>query len=253
MSENFIQEDKYCPKDCPFLSIFSQKIEGMPYRCGLFDMYLAFDKDIIKNPKCLGSIRHYDTKDGFNFINALQGTKNKSMIKWIFKRLSKKTQEEFISYLENCGNAISLSEYANNLEPEHVLTMESNILNIIKSGKEGQNNNEIGRDESEIQDLLFMKSEQFPEFLGKEEQTLISNLYKALDDTEKQIMKNILSNDNTLEVFVKSLQKKTKNDSLLKNVRREMDDIILKEEQKQKEQQQFLSMQQHMKSKNDGR
>lgn len=164
----------YCPRDCPFLSIYDNGGDKIAYHCDLFDSYLAFDGDIIKCSECLAEVQHEDKK-------------------------------------------------------------------------------EMSKQEKEFRILLDLKSEQFSGLLGREDKNLISNLYQVLDETEKQIMKSILNNDNMLDVFVKSLQAKPKDDSFLQNVRKEMDNIVLQEEKRQKEQQNFLSLQQQIRRRQMGR
>ena len=61
--------------------------------------------------------------------------------------------------------------------------------------------------------------------LDKKTSKLLLNLYLVLDNSEKQELKNIFSNSKTAEIFISKLMKMGRRDDLLKQVRREIDDL----------------------------
>ncbi len=101
---------------------------------------------------------------------------------------------------------------------------------------------EENQDRKEIKDVLTEKLDQFPALLDKATCQLLINLYLVLDSTEKSLMKDILNNPNKIEIFLKKIKTMGKNDNLLKNVRREMDEIAL---EMAKENQQIYQLRQN--------
>ena len=73
--------------------------------------------------------------------------------------------------------------------------------------------------------------------LDKQTNQLIVNLYLVMDATEQSMLKSILNNPKSLDAFLEKLQRMPRNDSLLKNVRREMTDLY---EMQEKEREQIL-------------
>ena len=88
------------------------------------------------------------------------------------------------------------------------------------------------KDRKEIKAFLTALIADFPILLDKKTNKLLLNLYLVLDSTEKGIMKEILSNSKTAEIFLNAVKQMGAHPDLLKHVRRQMDNIILK---KQKE------------------
>lgn len=88
------------------------------------------------------------------------------------------------------------------------------------------------KDRKEFKEFLSTLAGDIPMFLDKKTSKLLLNLYLVLDNSEKQELKNILSNGKTAEIFISKLMKMGKRADLLKQVRREIDDL---ERQRHKE------------------
>ena len=94
------------------------------------------------------------------------------------------------------------------------------------------------KDRKEIKAFLTALAGDFPILLDKKTSKLLLNLYLVLDSTEKQLLKGILSNPQTAEIFLSSFKQMGAKPDLLKQVRRKMDNILF-EKQKQEEQEEI--------------
>lgn len=94
------------------------------------------------------------------------------------------------------------------------------------------------KDRKEMKAFLTALASNFPILLDKKTSKLLLNLYLVLDSTEKQLLKDILSNPKTAEVFLSSFKQMGTKPDLLKQVRRKMDNILF-EKQKQEEQEEI--------------
>lgn len=81
------------------------------------------------------------------------------------------------------------------------------------------------KDRKEFKEFLSTLAGDIPMLLDKKTSKLLLNLYLVLDNSEKQELKNILSNSKSAEIFISKLMKMGRRDDLLKQVRREIDDL----------------------------
>ena len=105
---------------------------------------------------------------------------------------------------------------------------------------------EEDKDRREIKDILRDKMDQFPALLDGATSQLLVNLFLVMDSTEKSLMKDILNNPHKIEAFLKKIKTMGKNDNLLKNVRREMDEIAAEMLREQNQLQQWRQNYQQM-------
>lgn len=84
------------------------------------------------------------------------------------------------------------------------------------------------KDRKVFKDFLMALAGKLPILTDGKLSKLLLNLYLVLDSTEKQEMKDILSNPQTAEILIKKIHSVGRSPDLLKQVRKEMDNIILK-------------------------
>ena len=228
-------DKRHCPDGCPFLKIEPQVRGVIPYHCELFETYLAYDTGILRCAACLGEAQHGVEAEGLGLISATPGKSGKSSTKWAFHRFSKEAQATFVDYLKQFGKGIALPKSVQKLSAPQLADLEKQVMSMLKDNPSPQW--EQSADRKEINDLLDAKNEQFPGMLDKQTNQLIVNLYLVMDATEQSMLKSILNNPKSLDAFLEKLQRMPRNDSLLKNVRREMTDLY---DAQEKEREQIL-------------
>ena len=86
---------------------------------------------------------------------------------------------------------------------------------------------------NEIKDFFILVAKEFSIFLDKKTTKLLINLFMTLDSSEKNQMKELLTNQKTAEILIKFIQKMGPEKDILKLVRKKMDQMTY-EEQKEK-------------------
>ena len=213
----------HCPEKCPFLKIEPQVRGIIPYHCELFETYLPFDGDVLRCSDCLGDNQHGVQDEGLGLISASPSNTEKLSAKWAFRRFSKEAQATFVEYLKQFGKGISIPKSVRKLTSPQLALLEQQVIDMLKDTAEEKK--EQSADRQDIENLLKSKNEQFPGMLDKQTNQLIVNLYLVMDASEKSMLKSILNNPKSLDAFLEKLKRMPRNDSLLKNVRREMTEL----------------------------
>ena len=91
------------------------------------------------------------------------------------------------------------------------------------------------KDRKEMKAFLTALAADLPILLDKKTSKLLLNLYLVLDSTEKSIMKDILNNPNTAEILINSIKKMGARSDLLKQVRKQMDNIVYEQKKQMEE------------------
>ncbi len=222
----------YCSKDCPFLD--RAKIQGsdkIPYHCDLFNCFLAFEKDILRCEECFG--RQLDVKNqGLKFINAYPAKCfNKQMTKLGFSKSPDAVQNRMVHFLKTVGKAIGISKTFYHISQKDIRLMSQYFLSEIDNYSPSKPPVE-DKSVTELRQSLKKNASNMPRELDAKTATLIVNIFKVLDNTEKKWLSNTINSPAKFEKFLKKFKSLPQNDSLLKNVRH-----ILEDEEKEDEKQ----------------
>lgn len=92
------------------------------------------------------------------------------------------------------------------------------------------------KERKEIKEFFMLIAKEFPILLDKKTTKLLMNLYLTLDGSERNQMKEILTNPKTAALLIKFVQNKEGQKDILKLVRQKMDSI----EQEQKKMKEYI-------------
>ncbi|MDD4519727.1 MAG: hypothetical protein EOM53_02280 [Alphaproteobacteria bacterium] len=255
-----MKEFIYCPEDCPFLKEEKNlKSKKLPYFCGLFGFYLAtHEENILRCEECIGfqkDVSKSDMEDsrnsdpekediekslrqkGLGYISSSNDFSiHKQNTKWGFSRLPLNWQKRFVSVAQKMGemDGVPKGVPLRSVEAPKILLSSLSKKRITRTA--------LPKDAQEFSDLLTSKAEQFPNLLDKKAQILLTNLFQVLDSSEKSILQNIIKQPALLKSFMKTFNSMPKKETLLKDLRRELEEIekkredeLFQEQQQQKE------------------
>ncbi len=218
-----------CSRKCPFLKITPTKSGVIPYRCVLFDSYLVFNGAILRCSNCLGGHHKSTKEEGLELIGSIQGDLRKVQKKHFFQKMPALYQKTFVDYLRLFGKSIPLPQSVEKMGSIHINPLKNSMFFPLP--KEKKESTRTTLDREDIHRLLMSKKETVSSHVDNKTMRLIENLFLVLDASEKSMMKSIISNPNAFETFLKKLKTMSRNDSLLKNVRHEIDQIYTQQEQ----------------------
>jgi hypothetical protein len=231
-------DKRHCPSDCPFLeNNRTTDLNALPYHCSLFNCFLAVDSDVIRCEECLG-FEHDVKNQGLNFISSYQNPfLSKQNTKFGFTRMPKTWQKRFVNFLKNIGYAVGAVKQMPLKDPS---LPELLIKGMREAPRQHQ---DTPQDVYDIEKLLKNKMAENPELTNKQMNKLLTNLFKVLDTSEKNILQEILKNSNTADAFLKKFKEMPKNENLLKDLRRELEDFDREKEELEKRLQRMVEFQ----------
>lgn len=210
--------DKYCAINCPYLKKCDED-KKLPYYCELFKVFLSFEaNNIVRTQECDGK-KIGILATGYNLISSYTNKNiDKKKTKWGLKHLHPELQTEFVNILQKKGIEIGI--------PSNMPLNESMIINsLILQIKENKIENIYHQETNQFDLLLEKLSDDFPTFLNSSDKQILSNLFLVLDASEQDALSNILSNKETAESFLKAFDAMPKTENLVKDLRRQLDDM----------------------------
>lgn len=198
-----------CPKDCPFLGMRTFIPNTLPFYCNQYETFLGITpaQKVARCPKCRG-LEITTEEQGLQFINAfmvdhyiIERTKR------AFLKLDSSFQKMFVSLVAQTGAQIILESD----EDENPETFSDKILKTRQELK-----NKYGA--PEVQEFSGILDSSFP-LMERQTKTLLMNLFMVMDNSEKDMIKNIMINPKQADNFLKQFQKQPQDKDLLKNVR----------------------------------
>ena len=208
---------QHCSENCPFLEInYFEAAQKIPYHCALFDIFLAFDGQILRCSECLGQQRNIK-EEGLNFINAYQGNHlNRSITKAGFSKLLPNLQSQFVNFLKKFGQPVGIP-HAMKFNLNKI--QETLTAQLALSMKEIRN---TSKEEEELKLLLKKSSDDFPEMLDSKICKFLMSLFSVLSKNEQEILFQILRSPKTLKLFLQKLKMLPNDKTLLDNIRGEL-------------------------------
>lgn len=236
-------DPRYCPAACPFLQVQVGQGAHIPYYCKLFSVYLAYQDGVLRCADCLGSHQKVAVEEeGFGLINATAAKPVQRMgTKWAFHRFSKQSQRMFVGYLKQFGKSIPMPKSVEKTQPQQMSKLEKTLVSKMtqKNVKPQE-----GPDRQEIKDWLVAKAGDA--VLDGRTSQLIENLFLVMDATERSMFKAIIGNPKMFETFLEKLKTMARNDTLLQNVRRELDELYDVQEIEQQTLEELMRRRQNM-------
>lgn len=199
-----------CPTDCPFLGLRTFMPKTIPFYCNQYDTFLGANaaKQSLRCAKCRGVSRNI-VETGLSFIAAYPidhytMERNKA----VFLKLDRGFQKMFVNLVAQTGAEVIL-EADEEDSPE---AFSDKILKARLALK-----NKYGSPEAQgFKDML--DADGMP-LMSRQTKTLLMNLFLVMDNSEKEMMKNILQTPTQIESFLESFQRQPQDQDLLKNVR----------------------------------
>lgn len=198
-----------CPKNCPFLGMRTFIPNTLPFYCNQYETFLGVTatQKVARCPKCRG-LEITIEEQGLQFINAfmvdhyiIERTKR------AFLKLDLSFQKMFVGLVAQTGAQIILESD----EDENPETFSDKILKTRQELK-----NKYGA--PEVQEFSGILDSGFP-LMERQTKTLLMNLFMVMDNSEKDMIKNIMINPKQTDNFLKQFQKQPQDKDLLKNVR----------------------------------
>ena len=182
----------------------------IPFYCNQYETFLGSNgiPKTLRCAKCRG-VQKDIVAAGLSFINAYQidhYTMEKN--KRVFLQLDRGFQRMFVTLVEQTGAEVILAPD----EEENPDVLCDKILKARKDLKDKYGSPEV----QGFKDVL--NADGMP-LLSRQTKTLLMNLFMVLDNSEKEMLKDILQNPKQVESFLDSFQKQPQDNDLLKNVR----------------------------------
>ena len=198
-----------CPKECPFLGMRTFIPNTLPFYCNQYETFLGVTptQKVARCPKCRG-IKMSAEEQGLQFINAFMVDHYTiDRTKHAFLKLDSSFQKMFVSLVAQTGAQIILDSD----EDENPETFSDKILKTRQELKD-----KYGA--PEVQEFSGILDSGFP-LMERQTKTLLMNLFMVMDNSEKDMIKNIMINPKQADTFLKQFQKQPQDKDLLKNVR----------------------------------
>ena len=208
---HILDEDiRECPKDCPFLGMRSFIPNTIPFYCNQYDTFLGgtATKKPVRCADCRG-IQQNIVETGLAFMDAYpidHYTLERN--KQAFMKLDYGFQKMFVNLVAQTGAQIILDAD----EEDSPEAFSDKILRARATLK-----GKYGSPEAQgFKDVL--NADGMP-LMSRQTKTLLMNLFLVMDNSEKEMMKNILQTREQIESFLESFQHQPQDQDLLKNVR----------------------------------
>lgn len=225
-----------CPLDCPFLVLRTFLPNTLPFYCQKFDIYLGIDlqKKVQRCAACRNVDRIVQSL-GISLIESYIGPNLPIReTQDAFMKLNGDFQRMFVDIVSKTGYQIVLTSSEGGKS-----NFSDDILKAWKilHDKEGEPKFQ------EFKDLL--ESDDMP-FIRGQTKTLLMNLFQVLDNSEQEMLKNILQNQKQVESFLEQFEHQPQDNDLLKNVRSLLYDYdrqreeIERQRQQQRQQEEML-------------
>lgn len=243
---------KSCPKDCPFLAGRGFIPDILSYYCDKYDQFLGADegKRTLRCAQCSGQVIGL-LQHGLSLIEAytlplisIPDTKE------AFLEMNKSFQQMFVELVKKTGRQVSIP-MGGQASPA---VLSDLLLQEWKEAQELAGSPEVKEFKKIVGDL----AGDLPNLLDKQTQNLLSNLFQVLDNSEKAMLKSVLSNAKQAESFLTQVSGMKKDNNLLKNFRASLYEMDDKEKARQLMQERAQTRAQNMQMMqkirgNDGR
>lgn len=203
-------QEPRCPKDCPYLGMRTFLPNTLPFYCNQYETFLGADnaQRILRCARCRGIAANV-VEEGLAFIDSymvdhftIEETKR------AFLRLDYGFQKMFVGLVAKTGVQITFTDS----ESGQTESFEEVILQARQDHKK-----KVGSPEAQsFKDVL--DADGMP-LMSRQTKTLLMNLFLVMDNSEKEMMKNILQNRHQVDSFLEVFQKQPQDQDLLKNVR----------------------------------
>jgi len=225
-----------CPSDCPFLAGRHFMPDVLPYYCNKFEEFLGAvaDTPILRTLQCRLMPEDIVTH-GLNLIDAYTLTHlSIPDTKQAFLAMPAPMQQMFVEVVKKTGRQIGIA-YGTPMSPDVLM---SETLKAFRQAKEWAGSPEL----KEFKNILGDLTGFAPDLLTRETQNLLTNLFQVLDNSERAMLKGLLSNQSSAEAFLEQFKSIPKDMSLLKNFRHALYEHDDKEKQRRLEQERRLQM-----------
>lgn len=204
---------KHCPSDCPFLGMRTFLPGILPFYCNKYEIFLGVSvtKQTLRCAACLG--QECDIiQAGLSFIESYTENKVAAIFdtKQAFLELGHTYQKLFVDLISKTGAQIALP-YGTPVQADYLLDQ------IFLSWNAYQN--KVGSPEAQAFKTLLSETASGISFFTRETQTLLMNLFQVLDHSEKEMLQNILQNQNQISSFLEQFTKTPQDHDLLRNTR----------------------------------
>lgn len=232
------QAPSTCPENCPFLAMRTWLPKTLPFYCEKYETYLGATKlrRVERCAQCRGCTPEI-VPTGLSLIEAYTPGLPIFEIQQAFLELSLPYQEMFVQFISRTGREVVLS-YG---EPFTADTLSARLLETWRDVREAWGSPEV----VEFSELMTAASADVP-LLTKGTQNLLLNLFQVLDNSEKEMMRNVMQSSQRAQAFLEKFKSQPKDNDLLKNTRHLLYDAEQKrrEEEKRLQQQAVLQAQQ---------
>jgi len=206
LSENI----RECPADCPFLGMRTFMPNTVPFYCNQYDTFLGGSalKQALRCANCRG-VEPNIVEAGLAFMDAYpidHYTLERN--KQAFMKLDYGFQKMFVDLVAKTGAQIILE--ADEEDSPEALSDKILKARATLKGKYGS---------PEAQDFKDLLGADGMPLVSRQTKTLLMNLFLVMDNSEKEMMKNILQTPTQVESFLESFQRQPQDQDLLKNVR----------------------------------
>ncbi len=222
-------EQLNCPADCPFLSNRHFMPDVLPYYCNKFEEFLGAKPDvlILRTQSCR-LIPEDIVTHGLNLIEAYTLTHlSIPDTKEAFLGMPLSMQRMFVEVVKKTGKQIAIA-YGT---PASSDVLANETLTAFRQAKEWLGSPELKEFKVILGDLSGGQSEG----LTRETQNLLTNLFQVLDNSEREMLKNLMSTKASAEALLEQFNAIPKDMSLLKNFRHMLYENDEKEKQRRLE------------------
>lgn len=218
-----------CPADCPFLGMRTFMPNTLPFYCNQYDTFLGASpgQKILRCANCRGVVRN-NVSAGLAFIESYIGVPAIET-REAFLRLDHGFQKMFVDLISKTGVQIVLSSGESD-KPANLAD------DILKKWKEAQDR----AGSPEVQEFAGLLDAEGMPLMSRQTKTLLMNLFQVLDNSEKDMIKNVLQNPKQVESFLEQFERQPQDNDLLKNVRALVYDYDRRAKEMEREQQRQL-------------
>lgn len=196
-----------CPADCPFLADRSAFPQLIPAFCRRHEVFLG-GKAPLRCPECRGESLNA-AAEGLALIDAYTAPDDAiADTKEAYRGLSAAFQRIFTDFVRRTGAQVFLTVG----EPRTPAALIDKTLARWQE-RENQLNSPALQDWHEALETPFGSGQL------RATKTLLTNLFMVLDNSEKEMLKNVLSNPQQVEAFLKQFEKQPQDRDLLRNTR----------------------------------
>lgn len=215
-----------CPADCPFLGMRTFMPNTLPFYCNQYETFLGANpgQKILRCANCRGVVRD-NVAAGLAFIESYIGVPAVET-REAFLRLDHSFQKMFVDLISKTGVQIILSTGESD-KPANLAD------DILKKWKEAQDR----AGSPEMQEFAGILDAEGMPLMSRQTKTLLMNLFQVLDNSEKDMIKNVLQNPKQIDSFLEQFDRQPQDNDLLKNVRSLIYDYDRQRQEMEREQQ----------------